>query len=115
MMVDLLKPRFRLIASASSLIAALAVGPAVAQDAPPPTVRMGTFTFTSPEVHITSGTIVSWVNGSNDTHTVTADDGSFDSGNLDPSEGFSWYFDTPGTFTYLCSYHAWMTGQIVVS
>ena len=47
-------------------------------------------------------------------HTVTAVDGSFDSGNLDPSEGFSWFFDQPGTFPYTCSLHAWMTGTIVV-
>jgi plastocyanin len=63
---------------------------------------------------IDPGTWVTWSNNGQDPHTVTADDGSFDSGNLDPSEGFSWYFDTPGTFTYACSFHAWMTGEIIV-
>jgi hypothetical protein len=41
-------------------------------------------------------------------------DGSFDSQNLDPSEGFSWYFDQPGTFQYVCALHPWMKGKIVV-
>ena len=119
MMVDLLKPRFRFIASAGALIAALAVGPAVAQDAPPPTVRMGTFTFTSPEVHISSGTTVSWVNGSNDTHTVTADDGAYDSGDVPSGESFSMSFDEPGRYQYYCVYHGGpglqdMSGVVIV-
>jgi plastocyanin len=63
---------------------------------------------------IAPGTWVTWSNDGQDAHTVTAADGSFDSGNLDPSEGFSWYFDQPGTFIYLCSLHPWMTGAIVV-
>ena len=63
---------------------------------------------------IAAGTWVTWSNAGQDAHTVTAVDGSFDSGNLDPSEGFSWFFDQPGTFPYTCSLHAWMTGTIVV-
>ena len=44
------------------------------------------------------GTWITWSNAGQDPHTVTAVDGSFDSGNLDPSEGFSWFFADPGTF-----------------
>jgi plastocyanin len=64
--------------------------------------------------NIARGTWVTWSNDGQDAHTVTAVDGSFDSGNLDPSEGFSWYFDQPGTFAYDCALHPWMTGKIVV-
>ena len=60
------------------------------------------------------GTWVTWSNDGQDAHTVTAVDGAFDSGNLDPSEGFSWFFDQPGTFTYVCTLHPWMTGKILV-
>jgi plastocyanin len=63
---------------------------------------------------IRPGTWVSWSNAGQDAHTVTALDGSFDSGNLDPSEGFAWYFDRPGTWRYTCTLHPWMVGTIVV-
>ena len=63
---------------------------------------------------IAPGTWVTWSNAGTDTHTVTAVDGSFDSGELDPSEGFSWFFDQPGTFEYLCTLHPWMKGKIIV-
>ena len=46
---------------------------------------------------------------------MTALDGTFDSGDLDPSDGFSWYFDQLGTYEYVCSLHPWMTGEIVVA
>ncbi len=61
-----------------------------------------------------AGTWVTWSNNGQDAHTVTAVDGSFDSLNLDPSEGFSWFFDRPGTFLYVCALHPWMTGKIIV-
>jgi plastocyanin len=63
---------------------------------------------------IQAGTWVTWSNAGQDPHTVTAVDGSFDSGNLDPSEGFSWFFADPGTFQYTCTLHPWMTGKIIV-
>jgi plastocyanin len=62
------------------------------------------------------GTWVTWSNNGQDEHTVTAVDGSFDSSTLEPSDGFSWYFDQPGTqVTYVCTLHPWMTGTIVVT
>lgn len=63
---------------------------------------------------IAPGTWVTWSNAGTDAHTVTALDGSFDSGELNPSEGFSWYFDQSGTFDYVCTLHPWMKGKIVV-
>jgi plastocyanin len=63
---------------------------------------------------IAAGTWVTWSNSGYDAHSVTATDGAFDSGILNPSEGFSWYFDHDGTYEYLCSLHPWMTARIVV-
>jgi plastocyanin len=63
---------------------------------------------------VAAGTWVTWSNDGQESHTVTAIDGSFDSGNLDPSDGFSWYFDQPGTYQYTCSVHPWMNGMITV-
>jgi nitrite reductase (NO-forming) len=57
---------------------------------------------------------VTWVNDDNAPHTVTATDGSFNSGNLNPGQSWTHTFTTPGTYSYRCSYHLWMTGTIIV-
>jgi plastocyanin len=80
-------------------------------DAPRPQPKWG---YAPGTRKVDAGTWVTWSNDGQDPHTVTADDGSFDSGNLDPSEGFSWYFDAPGSFTYACTLHPWMKGKIIV-
>ena len=81
-------------------------------DAPRPQTKWG---YAPGTRTVAPGTWVTWSNDGQDAHTVTALDGSFDSGDLDPSEGFSWYFDQPGTIQYVCALHPWMTGTIVVT
>jgi plastocyanin len=60
-----------------------------------------------------NNTIV-WTNNDSAPHTVTSNDGSFSSGNMNPNDQFSWTFQTPGTYQYHCSYHPWMKGTIIV-
>jgi plastocyanin len=55
-----------------------------------------------------------WVNNDNAPHTVTANDASFDSGNVAPGQSFAFTFTTPGTYQYHCIYHPWMTGTVIV-
>jgi plastocyanin len=57
---------------------------------------------------------VIWTNNDNEPHTVTASDGSFDSGNMNPGATFTYTFTTPGTYTYICTYHPWMHGYVTV-
>jgi len=116
----LLRParRLRGLALAGAFVAALAAGPAVAQDAGP-TVTMQPMTFAPPELHVAPGTNVTWTNPTAVEHTVTADDGSFDSGNVEPGAVFSMAFDTPGRYQYYCQQHGEpglqdMAGVIVV-
>ena len=80
-------------------------------DAPRPQEKWG---YAPGSRKVAVGTWVTWSNNGQDAHTVTADDGTFDSGDLEPSDGFSWYFDQPGTYHYTCADHPWMTGTIVV-
>ena len=80
-------------------------------DAPRPEDKWGYSPVTR---KIAPGTWVTWSNAGTDAHTVTAADDSFDSGELDPSEGFSWYFDESGTYDYVCTLHPWMQGRIIV-
>lgn len=48
-------------------------------------------------------------------HTITSDDGSFDSGDLNKGETFRFTFTKAGTFSYFCDLHQYMTGTITVS
>jgi plastocyanin len=55
-----------------------------------------------------------WTNRGQVVHTVTADNGAFDSGNIEPGERRSLTFSTPGTFPFRCTPHPFMRGVIVV-
>jgi plastocyanin len=78
-------------------------------------VDIQNFAFSPDTLSIPAGTTVTWTNLDSATHTVTADDGAFDSGNLPTSQTYSFTFDTPGTYTYHCSIHTYMTATITVT
>ena len=48
-------------------------------------------------------------------HTATAADGAFDTGDIPAGASASVTFNSAGSFTYNCSPHPWMIGQIVVN
>ena len=77
--------------------------------------KIENFAFDPKQITAKVGESVSWKNDDGTTHTVTADDGSFDSGNLASDKTFSQTFDKAGTFKYHCALHASMTGTVVVS
>jgi plastocyanin len=67
------------------------------------------------ELTILSGTTVTWVNKDFDLHSVTADDGTFDSSTVQPEGTFSHTFKKPGVYPYHCIFHQPdMVGKIVV-
>ncbi|SRR5712691_9539051 len=108
----------RVLGVALALCLFAPVGSAFAQDADA-TVAMSSFRFQPSEVHILPGQTVLWSNSDPVQHTVTADDGSFDSGLVDPGATFSMGFDAPGTYQYYCQPHGGpglvgMSGTIVV-
>lgn len=79
-------------------------------------VHLVDFAFDPKTLDIVAGTTVTWLNTGAALHTVTAADGSFDSGLLAAGTGrFSRRFATPGTYSYLCSLHPSMTATIRVS
>ena len=57
------------------------------------------------DVEVEAGTTVTWTNNGDLPHTVTADNGSFESGNMDPGDTFEQEFAEPGTYSYYCEYH----------
>ncbi len=77
-------------------------------------VEIKDYAFTPPTLTVPTGTTVTWTNNDAVPHTATAQDGSFDSGNLNPGQSYSFTFSTPGTYSYVCQYHGGMQGTIVV-
>jgi len=78
----------------------------------------GSFAFSPATLIIPVGTTVTWTNMTVAPHTVTSDDGTFDSGAANPirAQGgtFSFKFMKAGTFAYHCQFHTYMKGTIVV-
>ena len=77
-------------------------------------VSIEDFYFEPANAAIQPGDTIVWTNEGSHPHTVTADDGSFDSGTLQPGQSFRHTFRNPGTVTYHCSIHPFMTGSVSV-
>lgn len=71
--------------------------------------------FTPRTLNARAGDRVIWTNTGSTAHTVTAADGSFDSGDMAAGETFERVLDTTGTFAFACKPHPWMTGTLVVA
>lgn len=54
---------------------------------------------------VKAGTQVTWVNDDSVAHTVTSDNGTFDSGFIMPGKSWSYTFKQPGKFSYYCTLH----------
>jgi plastocyanin len=61
------------------------------------------------------GGTVTWTNVGTQTHTVTAVDGSFNTGGVAPGASATVQFSTVGEYTYVCELHSTMKGFLVVS
>jgi plastocyanin len=65
-------------------------------------------------LNIQPGTTVRFGNYGKTTHTVTATNGEWDSGDLSPGSAYTATFIKPGTYKYYCRHHKGMEGTIVV-
>jgi plastocyanin len=72
------------------------------------------FMFRPARLEIAAGTTVVWTNGGQVIHTVTAEDGSFDSGPIEAGERRGITFSRLGTFSFHCTPHPFMRGEVVV-
>ncbi len=77
-------------------------------------VTIQNFAFSPATLEVKIGTTITWKNMDSAPHTVSADDGSFDSGTLNTGDTFSFTFNEAGTFTYHCNIHPDMTATITV-
>lgn len=78
-------------------------------------VRIQNNAFSPAQIQVAAGAIVTWTNLDSVPHSVTATDGSFDSGTLDSGEAWVHAFDTAGTFAYTSSTDPTMQSTVVVT
>lgn len=89
-------------------------------DPPPERVVRNLDDFFDPQVlRVDPGTTVEFHNDGRNPHTVTADDGTYDSGILQKGAVFSWTYAKPGIYPFNCKLHGapggiGMSGIIVV-
>ncbi len=112
------------VAEATTTVAPTDVPPTTAVPADPTTtvavtgseagVGIADFTFTPTEVRVPVGGSVVWTNNDAQQHTATSA-GMFDSGSIQPQTSVTVAFPTAGTFAYICSFHPFMTGTVVVA
>lgn len=81
----------------------------------PNTIMIKDFAFSPPEVTVSPGAKVMVLNQDTATHTVTANDKAFDTGNVAPSQtGEFTAPSTPGSYPFRCTPHPYMTGTLIV-
>jgi plastocyanin len=72
------------------------------------------FMFAPASMTVKAGATVTWTNMDQEPHTVMSPEGLFRSGALDTGDSFSFKFDKPGTYRYVCTIHPRMVGTVVV-
>jgi plastocyanin len=81
-----------------------------------------TATFNPAVIRVEMGVnnTVAWSNSDTVIHTVTSTNQTasgallFNSGDMGRGAEFSYTFTSPGTYTYICVYHAEMVGKVIV-
>ena len=77
-------------------------------------VKIDNVVFGPQAITVPVGTTVTWTNSDDIPHAAVSTDGVFKSKVMDTNEKFSYTFTKAGTYSYFCSVHPKMTGQIVV-
>jgi plastocyanin len=78
------------------------------------TVEISDNAFNPAQLNVAPGTTVTFVNNGTVPHTATADNGAFDTGELQPGYSMDIFLEGSGTVTYHCELHPDMLGSIVV-
>ena len=78
-------------------------------------VVIGNFNFSPKTFTVPAGAAVTWTNQDNVPHVIMSDDDQFNkSPLLKTGQSFSNIFATAGTYSYFCSIHPPMRGEIIV-
>ena len=77
-------------------------------------VEMREMAFGPGRLEAAVGSAVEWTNRDQVVHTVTADDGSWESGPIEPGATWRHTFDRAGDYPFHCTPHPFMKGMVVV-
>ncbi len=91
--------------------------PAAAPGASAPSdgaIAIEDFKYVPEDITVEAGMEVRWSNVDTAPHTATADDGSFDTGNLGKGDSKAVTLTKPGTYAYFCEFHKFMRATITV-
>jgi plastocyanin len=79
-------------------------------------VTIKNFAFSPSTITVKPGTRVTWVNHDEDAHTVSFQSNlKVASTPLQGNQSFSYTFQAPGTYAYICSIHSFMHGTVIVA
>jgi plastocyanin len=87
-----------------------AAAPATGQASEKVVVTIDNFKFDPKEVKVKAGATIVWTN-SRGRHTVTSEDGSFNSPTLIAGESYEYKFEKPGVFPFYCMFHGSRGGK----
>jgi plastocyanin len=73
------------------------------------------FAFSPATLSVKTGSVIKVTNNDAAAHTLTADDNSFDSGNIPAGGSGTITVTKAGTFAFHCTYHSRMTGTLTVT
>lgn len=99
------------LAAAAKATAQMSHGPDSGRQA---AVSVDFSSYVPARLEVLVGDTVRWTNDSVRKHTVTANDGSFDSGQLETGASFERSFDRRGAAAYYCRLHAGIVGEVDV-
>ncbi len=100
---------------AASLTSCISDRPSLTDVTGATSVRISNFAFAPVDITVPLGAVLTWTNDDAAPHTVTADNGAFDSIVLNQNGVFQYTASTAGTFTYYCRVHPYMKAKLTVT
>ncbi|MGI8711855.1 MAG: cupredoxin domain-containing protein [Solirubrobacteraceae bacterium] len=101
--------------STASPSAAPATAPATSPRSGRVTVAIKSYAYHPAKLVVKAGTKVTFTNHDQTAHTATAGGSGFDSGTIKPGASATVTFGKPGTYSYVCQFHPFMHGTVVVA
>jgi plastocyanin len=79
-------------------------------------VVIESFSFMPENIEVAAGTAVTWTNKDSAAHSIEDEGGLFPESEEIPEGGeFSFTYETPGEYPYICGIHPYMTATVTVT